>query len=223
MKRVLVIDDEPQIQRLLEFTLAPRGYEVFVAGTGFEGLQAIPSVRPDIILLDLGLPDRDGGTVLVELRTWSSIPLIVLSVRDRESDIVQLLDAGADDYLTKPFRTEELLARMKAALRRFRGEQGEPTYVAGDLVVDFEERRLRLGGQELRLTPTEYAIVAELARAGGRIVTSDRLRRELWGPVADEEKGSLRVHVASLRKKLEQDTTRPVHLLTEPGIGYRLR
>lgn len=223
MKRVLVIDDEVQIQRLLELTLGARGYEVFVAGSGFEGLQAIPTVRPDLILLDLGLPDRDGGAVLAELRTWSSIPLIVLSVRNQESDIVALLEAGADDYLSKPFRTEELLARMGAALRRSRADRRESRFVAGELSVDFEERRASLGDEALRLTPTEYAILAELAKAGGRIVTHDQLLRELWGPLAEAERGSLRVHVSSLRKKIERDSAHPLHLLTEPGIGYRLR
>jgi two-component system KDP operon response regulator KdpE len=223
MRRVLVIDDEPQIRRLLEITLGRKGYVVFLASTGYEGLQAVQSCRPDIILLDLGLPDKDGASVLAELRAWSAIPVIVLSVRNLERDIVGLLDAGADDYLTKPFNVEELFARMNAAQRRARPDLRESKYVAGDLVVDFDERSVSVSGLEVKLTPTEYAIVAELARAAGRIVTHAQLLRELWGPLADEERGSLRVHVSSLRKKLERDPSHPEHLATEPGIGYRLR
>jgi two-component system KDP operon response regulator KdpE len=222
MKRVLVIDDEPQIRRLLEIALGTKGFEVFLAATGVEGREAVQTVRPDIVLLDLGLPDRDGRLVLADLRTWSTIPVIVLSVRDRESDIVDLLDAGADDYLTKPFRVEELHARMNAALRRNRTDAREERYAAGDLVVDFENRKVTREGQEIKVTPTEYAIVSELARAGGRIVSQARLLKELWGPLAEEEKGSLRVHLSSLRKKIEKDSSRPAHLITEPGIGYRL-
>jgi len=223
VKRALVIDDEPQIRRLLEIALETRGFEVFVAASATEGLQAVQSVRPDIVLLDLGLPDREGGDLLSELRTWSTIPVIVLSVRDLESDIVRLLDAGADDYVTKPFNIEELFARMNVALRRTRPDARETLYVAGDLVVDFAEREVRKGESPVRLTPTEYSIVAELARAGGRILTHAQLLRELWGPLAEVERGSLRVHISSLRKKLESDPSRPVHLVTEPGIGYRLR
>jgi two-component system KDP operon response regulator KdpE len=223
MRRVLVIDDEPQIRRLLEIALATRGYEVFLAPTGTEGLQAVQTVRPDIVLLDLGLPDRGGETVLAELRSWSTIPVIILSVRDLQGDIVGLLDAGADDYVTKPFDVEELAARMKASLRRTRTDAREESYRTDELEIDFENRRVTRDGLDAKVTPTEYAILAELARAGGRIVTQAQLLRELWGPLAEEEKASLRVHVSSLRKKIERDSARPVHLVTEPGIGYRLK
>ncbi|MEI6874221.1 MAG: response regulator [Spirochaetota bacterium] len=222
MRRVLVIDDEPQIQRLLRIALESKGFEVFLAASATEGLQSIQSVRPDIIILDLGLPDRDGRSVLAELRTWSTIPVIVVSVRDLESDIVGLLDSGADDYVTKPFNVEELFARMNAALRRIRPDARETKYEAADLVVDFANRLVLRRGEAIKMTPTEFAIIAELAKAAGRIVTHAQLLRELWGPLAEEERGSLRVHVSSLRKKIEDDPSRPSHLLTEPGIGYRL-
>ncbi|MEI6385808.1 MAG: response regulator transcription factor [Spirochaetota bacterium] len=222
MKRVLVIDDEPQIRRLLAITLEAKGFQVFTAGSATEGLQAVQTVRPDIVLLDLGLPDRDGQSLLAELRTWSTIPVIVVSVRDLESDIVSLLDSGADDYVSKPFNSEELFARMNAALRRTRPDLREAKYEVAELVVDFGNRRVIKSGEEVKVTPTEYAIVAELARAGGRIVTHAQLLRELWGPLAEEERGSLRVHVSSLRKKIEDNPSCPAHLITEPGIGYRL-
>jgi two-component system KDP operon response regulator KdpE len=222
MKRVLVIDDEPQIRRLLSISLGKKGYDVSEAASGFEGIQSIQTVRPDLILLDLNLPDIEGSKVLAEIRSWSSLPVIVLSVRDRGSDIVSLLDAGADDYLTKPFNVEELLARMNVALRRSRPDIRETAFSSGGLVVDFEEREVRVDGREIRLTPTEYAILAYLARNGGRIVTRSQLLRELWGPLAEAEAGTLRVHVSSLRKKIEKDSSMPEYLVTEPGIGYRL-
>jgi two-component system KDP operon response regulator KdpE len=222
MKRVLVIDDESQIRRLLKISLEKKGYEVHEAPTAFEGMQAVQSVRPDIILLDLGLPEMDGAQALAELRLWSTIPVIILSVRDSEADIVALLNAGADDYLTKPFRVEELLARMNVALRRLRPDMRESAYECGDFRVDFDERSVSIEDREIRLTPTEYAILAFLARNGGRIVTQTQLLRELWGPLADAEPGSLRVHISSLRKKIERDPSQPGRLVTEPGIGYRL-
>ncbi|MDA8427062.1 MAG: response regulator transcription factor [Treponema sp.] len=222
MKRVLVIDDEPQIRRLLTISLGKKDYEVFEAPTAFEGMQAVQSIRPDIILLDLGLPDMDGSRALAELRLWSTIPVIILSVRDAEADIVALLNAGADDYLTKPFRVEELLARMNVALRRLRPDMRESVYECGDLRIDFDERSVSIEERAIRLTPTEYAILAFLARNGGKIVTQTRLLRELWGPLADAEPGSLRVHISSLRKKIERNPSQPGRLITEPGIGYRL-
>ena len=222
MRRVLVIDDEPQIRRLLTIALESKGFEVFLAASATEGLQSVQTVRPDIILLDLGLPDRDGQSLLTELRTWSTIPVIVVSVRDLESDIVGLLDSGADDYVTKPFNVEELFARMNAALRRIRPDARDTRYELADLVVDFGNHQVLRRGEVIKVTPTEFAIVAELAKAAGRIVTHAHLLRELWGPLAEEERGSLRVHVSSLRKKLERDPARPAHLITEPGIGYRL-
>ncbi len=222
MKRVLVVDDESQIRRLLRISLERKDFDVFEAATGFDGLQSIQSVRPDIILLDLNLPDIEGSKVLAELRSWSSIPVIILSVRNLESDIVTLLNAGADDYLTKPFNVEELIARMRASLRRARIDLKEPIIDCGELKIDLDARKVALGEREIRLTPTEYAILSYLAKNRGKIVTQSQLLRELWGPLAAEEQGSLRVHISMLRKKLEKDTARPEYLKTEPGIGYRL-
>ncbi|HUX37950.1 MAG TPA: response regulator transcription factor [Rectinemataceae bacterium] len=222
MRRALVIDDEAQIRKLLRIGLEPRGYEVAEAETGFEGIQALASIRPDIVLLDLGLPDRDGAAVLAEIRDRSEVPVIVISVRDRETDIVALLDGGADDYVTKPFNLGELVARMNAALRRRSGRPEEPYSVDG-LVVDFEQRIASVDGERLKLTPTEYAILAVLARAGGRVVTKSSLLRAIWGPLGDLEQGSLRVHLSSMRKKMEGDPALPRFIVTEAGIGYRLK
>jgi len=222
MKRVLVIDDEPQIRRLLKISLEKKGYEVHETATGLEGMQAIQSIRPDIVLLDLGLPDKDGAEILAEIRGWSTIPVIILSVRDEEADIVDLLNAGADDYLAKPFGVEELLARMNVALRRTLPDIRQTTYECRGLRIDFERRSVTVDGVDVRLTPTEYAIVAYLARNGGRIVTQMRLLKELWGPFGDAEQSSLRVHISAIRKKIEHDSSRPSILITEPGIGYRL-
>ena len=222
MKRVLVIDDEEQIRKLLRISLEARGFETVEAATGSEGLQALAALRPDILLLDLGLPDRDGAAVLAEIRDRSEVPVIVISVRDREADIVALLDGGADDYVTKPFAIGELVARMNAALRRRLGPSEEP-FGSDGLLVDFEERRVSIDGEILKLTPTEYAIVAVLARAGGRIVTKASLLREIWGTLGDLEQGSLRVHLSSIRRKMEGDPSRRRFIVTEPGVGYRLR
>ena len=222
MKRVLVIDDEPQIRKLLRISLEKKDFSVHEASTGFEGLQAIQSVRPDIILLDLNLPDMEGSKVLADIRSWSSIPVLIISVRNLEGDIVSLLDGGADDYLTKPFNVEELVARMNAALRRTMPELRERVVNCGNLKVDFDERSVSIENREIHLTPTEFAILAYLAKNQGKIVTQTQLLREFWGPLAAEEQGSLRVHIASLRKKIERDSSRPEYLKTEIGIGYRL-
>jgi two-component system KDP operon response regulator KdpE len=217
---VLVIDDEEQIRRFLRISLERKDCQVSEAATGFDGLQAVLALRPDLVLLDLGLPDRDGSAVLAELRSWSEVPVIVLSVRDSEAEIVRLLEAGADDYVTKPFSVGELLARMRVALRHRRA--GTEPLVRGDLVVDFEGREVRVDGTPVRLTPTEYAVLAAVAKGGGRIVTQAAVLREVWGPIADMEQGSLRVHVSAIRRKIERDPSRPVILVTEPGIGYRI-
>ncbi|MFZ2656715.1 MAG: response regulator transcription factor [Victivallales bacterium] len=222
MKRVLVIDDEIHIRRLLKISLGKKEYDVYEAENGFEGIQEVQKSRPDIILLDLNLPDRDGLSVLQEIRTWSSIPIVILSVRNSEEDIVNLLNSGADDYLVKPFNTEELIARMNVALRRQRPDLKETTFRTGELEIDFENRIVRVGGEEINVTPTEYSILSFLARSPGRIVTQDRLLKEIWGPISDAESGSLRVHISSLRKKIEADPARPELIITEPSIGYRL-
>lgn len=220
MKRVLVIDDDSQIRRLLVLSLGKKDCEVFEASTGFEGLQQVQACRPDIILLDLNLPDQDGATVLTSLRTWSSIPVIVLSVRDSETDIVPMLNNGADDYLVKPFNTEELLARMNVVLRRIRPQSDASVFHSGPLSIDWDQRMVTISGNAIKLTPTEYSIVTLLARHHGRIVTYDFILKELWGALSEEEGGSLRVHMATIRKKL--GSFGPLLITTEPGVGYRL-
>jgi two-component system KDP operon response regulator KdpE len=222
MKRALVIDDERAIRRLLRISLEKREYEVFEAATGFEGVQELRAVRPDIVLLDLNLPDTSGLAVLEAIRKWSDVPVIVISVRNAEEDIVSLLNAGADDYLVKPFNTEELAARMNVALRRHRPDPAQPSFTTGNLTINFENREITVGGRQVKLTPTEYSILGLLARHPGRIITQEMILKELWGPLSEAESGNLRVHISSLRKKIETDSARPELLITEPGVGYRL-
>ena len=223
MRRVLVIDDDPQIRRLLRLSLEMKEFEVFEAATGFEGGQLIQGCRPDIILLDLNLGDCSGLDVLVQLRSWSQIPVVILSVRDAERDIIQLLDAGADDYLAKPFNTGELLARMNAALRHRQAAGGGGLLKSGQLSLNVDTHQLLVAGQAVHLTPTEFSILGLMLRHAGKIVTTGTILREIWGPLADQENGSLRVHILGLRRKIEPDPSHPSRLLTEPGVGYRLR
>jgi two-component system KDP operon response regulator KdpE len=221
MRRILVIDDEAQIRRLLEITLSNLGWEVFTAPTGLEGLEAVRGAKPELILLDLNLPDMTGMELLGRLREWSSVPVIVISVRDAERDIVELLNAGADDYVAKPFYTNELIARIEAVHRR-RMPEREPIFRSGRLEVDAERREARVAGELVRLTPTEYAVLDILVRYSGRIVTRERLLKEVWGPAGEAEEGSLRVYINSLRKKVEADPSAPELIVTEAGVGYRL-
>jgi two-component system KDP operon response regulator KdpE len=220
-RTVLVIDDEPPIRRLLRLTLEPQGYRVFEADNGQLGLQEAAARRPDVIVLDLGLPDMDGVTVLKRLREWSQTPVLVLSVRDREADKVAALDNGADDYLTKPFGTEELLARMRAVQRRAPEAQEEPVFVSGDLTVDLASRTVMVKKKEVHLTATEYALLRELVRHAGRVVMHAQLLRAVWGPNSENQSQYLRVYITHLRKKLETTTSGKL-IQTEPGIGYRL-
>jgi two-component system, OmpR family, KDP operon response regulator KdpE len=221
MKRVLVIDDEAPVRRLLGVALSGMGWEVFDAATGFEGLEAARGCKPDVVLLDLNLPDMKGSELLERLRGWSSVPVIVVSVRDSEADIVQLLNAGADDYVVKPFYTNELVARIEAVQRRMQ-PASEPALRTGGLFVDLSKREVRVSGRELRLTPTEYAVLALLARRVGRIVTREIILREVWGPAGQAEEGNLRFYVNSLRRKIEADPSAPRLITNEPGVGYRL-
>ena len=218
---VMVIDDEPPIRRLLRLTLEPQGYVVCEAESGQLGLQEAAAKRPNVILLDLGLPDLDGLTVLKRLREWSQTPVIVLTVRDSEADKVAALDNGADDYLTKPFSAAELLARLRAVQRRAPEAHEEPVFVAGDLAVDFVAHAVTIKKTEVHLTATEYALLHELARHAGKVVTHKQLLRAVWGPNAEEQSQYLRVYITHLRKKLEQDSRRKL-IQTESGIGYRL-
>lgn len=217
----LVIDDEVQIRRLLRVALEGAGYSVHEAQTGQEGLQAVAFRRPDVVLLDLGLPDFDGLEVLRRLREWSEVPVVILTVRDGEEEKVAALDGGADDYVTKPFSTPELLARLRVAQRRARPGEESPLFTAGDLVVDFTARTVTKGGAEVHLTATEYALLRLFIRHVGRVITHRQILREIWGPNAEEQRQYLRVYVGNLRKKIESQGAERRLLQTEPGIGYR--
>jgi two-component system, OmpR family, KDP operon response regulator KdpE len=223
MTSVLVIDDEIQIRRLLRVGLEKQGFDVHAAATGEEGLQMLLGRKPDVVLLDLGLPDLDGAEVLARIRSWSSVPVIVLSVRNAEEDIVALLDGRADDYLVKPFNTGELVARMRVALRHRSPQEAEEVFVSGRLSVDLGNRVVAVDGQPVKLTPTEYGLVRLFVQHAGRILTHKQILREVWGPNADEETNYLRVFITGLRKKLEANPQMPELIVTEPGVGYRLR
>ncbi len=218
----LVIDDEIQIRRLLRVTLGSEGYLIREAETGQEGLVEIAHHKPDVVLLDLGLPDMDGVEVLRRLREWSRVPVLVLSVREGVEDKVAALDAGADDYLTKPFHGAELGARLRAILRHSVTGANAPTYEGGDLRIDFSARIVQLAGREVHLTATEYALLRVLAMNAGKVVTHRQLLREVWGPKSEEQAQYLRVYVNHLRRKLGERADRPRLLRNEPGIGYRL-
>jgi len=221
--RVLVVDDEPQIVRALAVNLQALGYKVDVARTGEEALRVSADHRPDAVILDLGLPGMDGLEVIQGLRGWTTVPIIVLSVRERERDKIAALDAGADDYVTKPFGMGELLARLRSALRRATaGDLDEPMLVTPDFTVDLSTKKvLRPDGEEVRLTPTEWGIVEVLARHQGKLVSQTQLLKQVWGPDYGQETNYLRVFMAQIRRKLEPDPTHPRYLITEPGMGYR--
>jgi len=223
---VLLIEDEPQMRRFLRAALENEAYRLVEAATAREGLAHATGQNPDIILLDLGLPDGDGIDLTRRLREWSRTPIVVISARGQERDKVAALDAGADDYLTKPFGIGELLARMRVALRhaaRAAGEPDEPVFTTGDLRVDLEHRRVFLAEREVHLTPTEYKVLLALVRQAGKVLTHRYLLKEVWGASTVTQTPALRVHMAQLRHKLEKDPAQPRHLLTEPGVGYRLR
>jgi two-component system KDP operon response regulator KdpE len=219
---VLIIDDEAQIRRLLQLTLESNGFKAIAAGTGADGLRKAATDRPDVILLDLGLPDMDGVEVLRKLREWSSVPVIILSVREAEQDIVTCLDAGANDYLVKPFRTGELLARIRAAARQRLPKDGESVFRQGSLMVDLAARIVKNEGTIVHLTATEYALLALFVRNAGKVLTHKFILQELWGPHLVGETQYLRVYVGQLRKKIEDDPANPRLLITELGVGYRL-
>ncbi|HEY5360912.1 MAG TPA: response regulator [Streptosporangiaceae bacterium] len=228
MSTVLIVDDEPQILRALRINLRVRHYEVHVAGTGTQALEVAAKHPPDLVILDLGLPDLDGVEVIQGLRGWTDAPIIVLSGRADSSDKVDALDAGADDYVTKPFSMEELLARMRAVSRRQSGEGDVPQVRLGDLVVDLAAKRVlrrpRPDGQvqpDIRLTPTEWHLLEVLLRSPGKLLSQQQLLAEVWGPGYADAAGNLRLYMAQLRRKLEPDPARPRWLLTEPGMGYR--
>jgi len=223
---VVVIEDERQIRRFLRSTLEAAGYQVFEAGTGRQGVTEAATRKADLVILDLGLPDMDGGEVVRQLRAWSSMPVLVLSARTREADKVAALDWGADDYLTKPFGTAELLARLRAALRRRSADPcaapAGDAFTVGGLIVDLGARVITLDGREVHLTPIEYRLLAELVRHAGKVLTHRHLLREVWGPSHAEHSHYLHIYMGQLRHKLEQEPARPRFLLTEVGVGYRL-
>jgi two-component system KDP operon response regulator KdpE len=218
-----VVDDEPHIVRGLKIILRSAGYAVEAAETMAEALAALASRPPDALVLDLVLPDGSGVELCEQIRGWSSLPILVLSAVGDEREKVRALDAGADDYVTKPFGSDELLARLRALLRRSADAAGSPLVTIGQLVIDLQDRRVTRAGEEVHLTPIEFDLVRVLATHQGRLVTHRQLLREVWGPAYGEETHYLRVHVAHIRAKLERDRSRPRYLVTEPGVGYRLR
>lgn len=223
---VLVVEDEPQMRRFIRATLTSHGYRLLEAGTAAEAMMLASSHNPELVLLDLGLPDGDGIELTGRIREWSPMPVIVLSARGREDDKVAALDAGADDYLTKPFGVNELLARMRVALRHARtGGATGPVQVLefGDLRVDLVRREVTQAGKEVHLTPIEYKLLVLLAQNAGRVLTHQHILKEVWGPAYASQTHYVRVHMAELRKKIETNPARPRLLLTEPGVGYRLR
>jgi len=220
--RVLVVDDEPQIRRALKTNLQARGYTVDLADSGEDALISAASHHPDVVVLDLGLPGIDGIEVVQGLRGWTDVPIIVLSVREDEADKVAALDAGADDYVTKPFGMDELLARLRAAARRAQhGLDEEATVTTGSFVVDLAAKKVHRDGTEVRLTPTEWHLVETLVRHPGKLVSQRQLLQTVWGPQYESESNYLRVYMAQIRRKLEVDPSRPVHFITAPGMGYR--
>jgi two-component system KDP operon response regulator KdpE len=222
---LIVIEDEPQIRRFLRTSLTAEGYHVFEAETAKQGLIEAANRKSDLIILDLGLPDRDGLAVVRELRSWTSVPVIILSARSQESDKVSALDAGADDYLVKPFSVGELLARIRVALRHATpasNSEEEGIFAVEELKVDMKHRKITLGGAEVHLTPIEYRLLTVLVRHAGKVLTHSFLLKEVWGPNCVERAHYLRIYMGTLRHKLERDPARPRFLLTEVGVGYRL-
>lgn len=223
MTRVLVVDDEPQILRALRINLAARGYQVLTAPSGTAALRAVAQGHPDVVVLDLGLPDLDGTEVIAGVRGWSNVPIIVLSARTESRDKVEALDAGADDFVTKPFGMDELLARLRAAVRRGATgtEEDDPVVSTSSLTIDLAAKRVHRDGAQVHLTRTEWAVLELLVRNRGRLVSQKQLLTEVWGPAYEKESHYLRVYLAQLRRKLEAEPARPRHLRTEPGMGYR--
>ncbi len=224
--RILVIEDEVPIRRFLKMTLTDHAYDFIEANNGKEGLSKVASERPDLVVLDLGLPDMDGLKVIRQLREWSTVPIIILSARGHEKDKVEALDAGADDYLTKPFGVAELLARVRVALRnatRLASGQEESTFAFGNIVVDLSTRQVLVGSTEIRLTRIEYKLLVTLIKYAGKVVTHNQLLNEIWGQQYSEQSNYLRVYMAHLRRKLELDPAHPKFFITEAGVGYRLK
>jgi two-component system KDP operon response regulator KdpE len=221
MSTVLVVDDDAALVRALHINLRARGYQVHAAGTGAGALRLAATHAPDAVVLDLGLPDMDGSEVITGLRGWTDVPILVLSAREQSRQKVAALDAGADDYIVKPFGMDELLARLRAAIRRGAPAPAEPTVTTEDFTIDLSAGRVTAGGTDVKLTPTEWHLLEVLARHPGKVIDHGRLLTEVWGPAYREQTNYLRVYIAALRRKLEPDAANPRHLLTEPGRGYR--
>lgn len=220
--RILIIDDEKQIRRLLRVALEGHEYKISEAVSGEEGLHKITTFHPDLVILDLGLPDINGQEMLKKIREWSEVPIIILSVHNQEEEKIQALDAGANDYVTKPFSMGELLARIRAAVRHATHAGDEPVITIGELSVDITLRLVTVRGEKVKLTPTEYEILKKLAVGAGRVLTHKQMLTSIWGSQYERETHYLRVYIASLRRKIEADPTRPEYIITEPGVGYRL-
>ena len=220
--RILVVDDERSIRRFLKASLGSQ-FTILEATNGEEALRTVATEHPDIIILDLGLPDIDGVEVTRRLREWTQIPIIIVSVREQEKDKIAALDAGADDYLTKPFGVGELMARLRVALRRSAQTEDEPVFTTGELVVDMNQREVRVDGQTIALTPTEYDLLRTLIKHAGKVLTHDQLLRSVWGTAYESETHMLQVNISNLRRKIEHDPARPSYIVTEPGVGYKLK
>ncbi|MGE5403724.1 MAG: response regulator [Candidatus Saccharibacteria bacterium] len=221
--KILVIDDEPEIRKLLHLGLKAHGFTFIEASTGEEGLNRAAIDRPDLIVLDMGLPDLDGLEMVTRLREWSTTPILILSVREQDNDKIQALDRGADDYLTKPFSMGELMARLRVALRHKANTKDEPVIVNGNLVIDFAHRQISISGEKVKLTPTEYEILKVLSTNLGKVVTHRQLLTAVWGKDYAKENHYLRIFIGQLRKKIEPNVNQPIYIITEPGVGYRLQ
>ncbi|MDR3561104.1 MAG: response regulator [Negativicutes bacterium] len=221
-QHILIIDDEPQIRKLLKVSLEAHGYQTYETATGQDGINLAAMHRPDLVIVDLGLPDMEGREVVVRIREWSQMPIIVLTVRDQEQGKIETLDAGADDYLTKPFSVGELMARMRVALRRAVTAENEPVVTCGDLVIDLLRRSVTVRKQEVKLTPTEYEILKILARYPGRVITHNQLLKSVWGNSCSDDTHYIRIYIGQLRRKIEADPAQPRYIITESGVGYRL-
>jgi two-component system KDP operon response regulator KdpE len=221
--KILVVDDEPAIRRFLHTALGTYGYSISEAARGEEALNTVATMHPDIVILDLGLPDMDGVEVTRRLREWTQIPIVIISVRDQENEKINALDAGADDYLTKPFGIGELTARIRVVLRRSVPMEKAPVFQLGDLVIDMTRRLVTISNQMVSLTPTEYDILRILVTNSGKVLTHHQLTHSVWGSAEEDQAHLLRVHIGNLRGKIETDPSRPYYIITEPGVGYRFR